>query len=125
MMRIDKKQIEELYKELYTASIMKDESILEAVLADDYCLVHMTGMRQTKKEYIEAVLDGTLNYFSSNHVKIEITILGEHEAMVDGKSLVAAAVFGGGTHTWRLRQKMKVRRVDSTWKIYESVASTY
>ena len=42
-----------------------------------------------------------------------------------GQSMVNAAVFGGGPHTWRLQLKLKlIQRADS-WKITEAKASTY
>ena len=56
------------------ASIRKDADGIAAVLADDYALVHMMGMRQSKRAYIEAVIDGTLNYYSADHEFVEATI---------------------------------------------------
>lgn len=47
---------------------------------------------------MQAVRQGTLNYFSADHEKIDIQITGEH-AVIIGDSRVLAAVFGGeGIH---------------------------
>jgi len=41
------------------------------------------------------------------------------------KSLVNAAVYGGGRHTWRLQMKSKLAKNDGRWQFVESKASTY
>ena len=116
----------QLYRDLCDASMRKDADGIATVLADDYTLVHMTGLRQSKRAYIAAVLDGTLNYYSTEHDSIEVDIAsdGEH-ATVRVRSRVNAAVFGGGRHMWRLQQDLKVAKRDGEWKIVESRASTY
>jgi hypothetical protein len=99
---------------------------MAAVLADDYALVHMTGMRQPKRAYIASVVDGTLNYYSTEHDSIEVSIDpdGKH-ASIRGRSRVNAAVFGGGRHTWRLQQDLQAEKRDGVWLLTESYASTY
>ncbi|HAM14744.1 MAG TPA: hypothetical protein DCP91_02540, partial [Eggerthellaceae bacterium] len=57
----DEEMCAQLYRDLCGASMRKDADALAEMLADDYALVHMTGMRQSKRAYIDAVLDGTLN----------------------------------------------------------------
>ena len=122
----DEEACAQLYRDLCDASIRKDESGMAAVLADDYALVHMTGMRQSKRAYIDAVLDGTLNYYSTEHDSIDVKVApdGEHAAIC-GQSRVNAAVFGGGRHTWRLQQDLKAEKRDGEWLLVESRASTY
>ena len=116
----------QLYRDLCDASMRKDAGGMAAVLADDYALVHMTGMRQSKRAYIAAVLDGTLNYYSAEHDSIDVTVApdGEHAA-IRGRSRVNAAVFGGGRHTWRLQQDLKAEKRDGKWLLVKSQASTY
>ena len=116
----------QLYRDLCAASIRKDADGISAVLADDYVLVHMTGMRQRKRAYIEDVLAGTLNYYSIEHESIEVVVAadGEH-AHICGESRVNAAVFGGSRHTWRLRQDLKAEKQNDAWLLVESRASTY
>lgn len=116
----------QLYFDLCDASIRKDADEISAVLADDYKLVHMTGMRQGKRAYIDAVCDGTLNYYSVEHDSIKVRIDPDDEhAEICGRSRVSAAVFGGGRHTWRLQQELKALKRDGEWKLVESRASTY
>ena len=122
----DEETCAQLYRDLCDASMRKDADALAAVLADDYALVHMTGMRQSKRAYIAAVLDGTLNYYTTEHDSIDVRVApdGEHAAIC-GRSRVNAAVFGGGRHTWRLQQDLKAEKRDGEWKLVESRASTY
>ena len=104
--------------------ITKDAEGLNAVLDDSFVLVHMTGMRQNKKAFIQAVMNGTLNYYSCEDDSVEATVNGS-AATVIGKSRVNAAVFGGGRHTWRLEQDLLLVKKEDRWLITLSEASTY
>lgn len=114
-----------LYKDMYQAMIHKDERELDRILDDDFVLIHMTGMHQSKKEFIEAVKKGTLNYYTEDTDDMDISVHGNDAEMI-GKSRVNAAVFGGGRYTWRLEQDLTCHKTeDSRWKIIKSIASTY
>ncbi|KWW29092.1 MAG: hypothetical protein AUK63_1648 [bacterium P3] len=120
----DRQQIEALYSEMYEAMTTKDTATLDRVLADEFVLVHMTGMHQSKREYINAVADGTLNYYSALHELTDIRIEGAH-ATLTGRSRVSAAVFGGRRSTWRLQLRFQLVRRDGRWQFTESQASVY
>lgn len=120
----DEEKIIQLYKEMYTAMIRKDKAELERVHDDSFVLVHMTGMRQPKSVYISSILDGTLNYYSANHEKMQVTLSG-NTAVLTGRSLVNAAVFGGGKHTWRLQLKFTLVKKSNDWYFTSASASTY
>ena len=104
--------------------IAKDIPALSAVLDDSFVLVHMTGMRQSKTAFLKAVENGTLNYASAEHDSVDVTVQGA-SAVLSGKSRVCAAVFGGGWHTWRLEQDLRLVKINETWRITLSEASTY
>ena len=120
----EKELIRSAYKKMYDGMIAKEERSLWEVLDDSFVLVHMTGMRQPKEEFIKAALDGTLNYFSAEHEQLSVEISGD-TAILTGQSYVAAAVFGGGRSNWHLQQKCNLKKKDGEWKITRSVASTY
>lgn len=120
----DQEQMIEAYQKMYCAMIAKDEAGLDAVLDDSFVLVHMTGMRQSKQEFIKAVLNGTLNYYSAEHENMTVEITGD-TAVLTGQSYVAAAVFGGGRSNWHLQQKCSMKKTEVGWKITRSVAGTY
>ena len=117
-------KIVKLYKDMYSAMIRKDKAELERVHDDSFILYHMTGMRQNKDEYISAILNGTLNYFSAVHEDMQVTVSGS-TASLSGKSIVMAAVFGGGKHTWRLELDFDLIRKKDEWYFTSASASTY
>ena len=120
----DKTLIIEAYEKMYTAMIAKDADRLNEILDDDFVLVHMTGMRQSKAEFIRAVENGTLNYYSADHQRIDIDINGDSAVLI-GQSSVNAAVFGGGRSTWRLQLGLKLTKKAHAWKMNKAKASTY
>lgn len=122
----DEEACAQLYRDLCDASMRKDAAGMAAVLADDYVLVHMTGMRQGKQAYIQAVRDGTLNYYSTEHDSIDVDVADDgNAATIRGRSRVNAAVFGGGRNTWCLQQRLKAEKRNGAWLLVESRASTY
>lgn len=120
----DRRQIEQLYERMYHAMIEKDTAALRPMFADDFHLVHMTGTRQDRSQYLEAIADGTLNYYSCQTEQLEVTLDGD-SATLTGRSRVLAAVYGGGKHTWRLQLYFRLRRTPDGWRFIESSASTY
>ena len=123
--KTDKEQIETLYRDMYEAMVAKDTVVLNRVHADDnFVLTHMTGMHQSKQEYIRAIAGGTLNYYSAEHEQMDIKVDGNH-ATLTGRSRVNAAVFGGGRHTWRLQLYFQLSRYNGHWLFTNAQASTY
>ncbi len=120
----DRNSVEKCYRLMYEGMVNKDEELLQKILESSFVLVHMTGMRQPKAEFICDVLDGTLNYSSARHQHIDVNIK-EKEAELTGKSLVHAAVFGGGWYTWRLQLRCRLKKMNGVWLITEARASTY
>ncbi len=120
----DKEQIIQLYEEMYTALINKNRATLERVHDDSFVLIHMTGMRQSKQKYINAVMDGTLNYYSATHEDMQVEV-NDETAVLTGRSRVNAAVFGGGKHTWRLQLRFQLVKKNGEWRFSLASASTY
>ncbi|MBQ3963961.1 MAG: nuclear transport factor 2 family protein [Firmicutes bacterium] len=120
----ERQYLEQLYHQLYQGMMDKDEALLGRVLADDFVLYHMTGMQQSKEEFIAAILDGTLNYYAEMTQSIAITPLEDH-AEILGRSRVAAAVFGGKRGAWDLQLKCELRRGRTGWQFVSARASTF
>jgi uncharacterized protein (TIGR02246 family) len=120
----DRQQIIELYNHMYQAMVEKDTATLNSIHANEFVLIHMTGMRQSKHEYINAIADGTLNYYSAEHEQMDVAIDGDR-ATLTGRSRVTAAVFGGGKHTWQLQLTFQLVKRDGQWSFTSSQASTY
>ena len=50
--------------------INKDIAGMDRIMADDYELRHMTGLRQPKQDFFRSVTSGELNYYSAKHDEI-------------------------------------------------------
>ncbi len=111
-------EFEKLYNTMYEFMINKDILSLGKMLDDNFVLVHMTGLKQNKKEYLSSIKNGTLNYFSNQTENIII----ETDSKFVGQSKVSAAVFGGGKHTWNLELTIELTENKLIKKIS---ASTY
>lgn len=120
----DKDSFAVKYQAMYRAMIEKNGVALNELLDNGFILVHMTGMRQSKSEFIRAVENGTLNYFSEE-LRESKTVVHKDFVQFVGRSVVEAAVFGGGRHTWRLQLEIKYAFVGGDWLISEAVASTW
>ena len=120
----DAQQFVALYREMYRYMISNDTASLGKMLSDDFVLVHMTGMRQSKQDYLRAIANGTLNYYSEELDAAPVQIEGDH-ARIKGQSRVNAAVFGGGRHTWRLQLDISLKPVGDDWIMTGATASTY
>ncbi len=104
--------------------IDKDTSALSRIHADNFGVVHMTGIRQSRQEYIRVIADGTLNYFSVIEDSIDIRI-DCNTATFAGRSRVTVAVFGGGHNTWRPQLLFTLEKHGGQWLLTSSGASTY
>ena len=123
-MTTDEEIIIRLYREMYSAMINKDRAALARIHDDSFVLFHMTGMKQSKNEYISAIMGGTLNYYSAVHDDMEVTVNGD-TARLTGRSKVTAAVFGGVKSTWRLQLDFELIRKNGEWYFTFARASTY
>ena len=120
----EKEQIRELYRKYWRYMIDKDADGLRGLMARDYYLLHMTGVKQPAEVFIKGLLDGTFNYYSAEHDSIEAEINGEKASMT-GRSRVVAAVYGGRKSSWRLQGDFTLRKEQGGWKLTSSRASTY
>lgn len=123
-MNQDIDEIKKLYLDLCNASINKDMEMLDKILANHYILVHMTGKRQTKQEYMNSVKTGELAYFESIHENISVNI-DKEKATIIGMTKTLAAPFHSGKSWWRLRQDLKAEKIDGKWVLVYSEASIY
>ncbi len=108
----DEQQLKDLYQEMWQALIAKDIATLDKIHAEDFVLVHMTGLHQPKAEYLRCVREGELNYFSEQTDNIFVDV--KNKKLI-GQSKVNAAVFGGSRNTWRLQLDFDVEKINGQW----------
>ena len=118
------KALKQMYADMYAYMINKDTKQLIELLDSSFVLVHMTGMRQAKQDYLNYISRGTLNYYSAKHENVIIHFCKDSAELI-GQSRVNAAVFSGGRHIWNLQQTIRLAEKNGRWYMTESVASTY
>ena len=117
-------KISELYKDYWDYMIEKNIEGLRSLMSSDYCLYHMTGVKQSADEFLNGLKNGNFNYYSAEHDDIVVSVHGD-EATMTGKNRVVAAVYGGGKGSWRLQGDFTLRKENENWKFTSSRASTY
>ena len=120
----DAQVVHAVYRSMYRFMIARDVERLGALLDDSFVLVHMTGRRQSKAEFLESVSSGALRYFSEAEESCPVHVDGD-VATCRGRSLVEASPFGAGRSTWRLQQDMDFVKRGDRWLVTRSIASMY
>ena len=120
----ERETIRELYRRYWRYMIDKDADGLRELMSDDYVLMHMTGVRQSRDVFLNGLTDGTFNYYSADHDSIEVTVNGDTAIMI-GKSRITAAVYGGRKNSWKLQGDFTLRKENGVWQMTRSKASTY
>ena len=120
----DRELIREMYRKYWRCMIENDADGLRSLMAEDYYLLHMTGVKQSAEVFLKGLMDGTFNYYASDHDSIEVTVSGDSALMI-GRSRVTAAVYGGRKRIWRLQGDFSLRKENGTWKFTGSRASIY
>jgi hypothetical protein len=73
----DQQKIQTIYNRIDEAMVAKDTEALENILDDDYTLVHMSGYRQRKQEWLEQIDNEQMRYFKPMPQRTTITINGK------------------------------------------------
>ena len=72
----DRELIREMYRKYWRCMIEKDADGLRSLMAENYSLLHMTGVKQSAEVFLKGLMDGTFNYYSADHDSIEVTLNG-------------------------------------------------
>jgi ketosteroid isomerase-like protein len=119
----DKTRIIEAHREAYRAMLAANINQLAPLLDDGYSLTHMTGRRQPKKEWLEAIKSGEMRYHAEREESVTVNVTGDTAVLV-GQSVVTATIYGG-RGTWNLQLTTNYRRKDGKWIAESTVATTY
>ena len=96
------------YKLMTIGMIEKDKEKLIQSMSKDSALIHMTGMSETRDEYIKDILDGTLNYYDYEIISFDV-----HEVTIR----LQAKVYGGTKSWWTLKMATEYVIEDGLVKI--------
>ena len=103
------------YVAINTAMIEKDRAAMEGYFDEKLIFTHMSGKKQTRKEFIGEIMDGTLNYFKVDTKDYSISVDGD-TAHMNVTHTHTAKVYGisgswtmSGENTYKKRNGIWVR----------------
>ena len=85
-------------------------------ICDNYTLTHMSGKTQTKQEFIDEIMDGTLNYYKSTINNPDIKVCGENKSIFKADVTLDAKVYGI-KGTWTLHSQQTLEKINNKWYI--------
>lgn len=106
----------ERFMDFQEAMIEKDLEKLNEIICDNYTLTHMSGKTQTKQEFIDEIMDGTLNYYKSTINNPDIILFGENKAIFKADVTLDAKVYGM-KGTWTLHSQQTLEKIYDKWYI--------
>lgn len=109
-----RQEIEQFLDDWKNAMIAVDTARLGAMMDDDIILHHITGMTQTKREWLEEVASGSMTYHKIETRDVVVTFNREGSASVSFTSVITATIWGG-YGTWTLSGKMRLVRRIGRW----------
>ena len=113
----------ENYEAQRRAMVAGDADALGDLLAEDFVLVHMTGYRQPKAQWLADVRSGAMSYHSMTDVDVSVDVSG-HAPVVTARTRTAATIWGA-SGTWPLQLRITFMRAGSSWVAAGTVASTW
>ncbi|MGX7111401.1 nuclear transport factor 2 family protein [Gemella cuniculi] len=119
----DEKQIVELYRNMQKFMVEKNTIELNKILSDDFYLIHMTGYKQNKKEWLEQINNEKMRYFSTKEENISYVIDDGYARLV-GQNRVDARIYGS-RHIWPLQLTINFEKLDERWVAISSFVTTY
>ena len=105
------------------AMVAGDADALGALLAGDFTLVHMTGYRQPKAEWLADVRSGAMTYHSMEDVDVDVDVSGD-APVVTARTRTTATIWGA-SGTWPLQLRISFAHQGTAWVAAGTVASTW
>ena len=113
-MELLKKEIEQFLDYWNAAMIAADTVRLGAMMDDDIILRHITGMTQTKREWLEEVASGSMKYHKIEKRNVVVTSNSDGNASVSFTSVITATIWGS-YGTWTLSGNMRLVKRNGKW----------
>ena len=111
------------YGDQRRAMVAGDADALGALLASDFTLVHMTGYRQPRAEWLADVRSGAMTYHSMEDVDVSVEVSGD-VPVVTARTRTAATIWGA-TGTWPLQLRISFAHDGTSWVATGTVATTW
>lgn len=110
---------------LHAAMVGADIDGLDGLLAAGYSLVHITGYRQPKDEWLGVVRSGGFDYHKIDIEQdaLSVSVTGV-TAFVAGRGIFNATI-NGMRNPWRLQFKMSWTKEQGRWKAASATYTSY
>lgn len=109
----EEKAVYESYQTINKAMIAKDRATMERYFDKDLIFTHMSGKKQSRKEFIDEILDGTLNYYKVDTKDFSIRIAGDIAHMSVTHTLTAKVY--GARGAWTLSSVSTYKKRNGIW----------
>lgn len=121
---MEEEKIKKVVRNLTQAMINQDMQVLNELLASQATLTHITGIVQTKEEWLSQIKVGTMKYFASVEEELKIEKLEGKKAYAQVKNRVTAKIYGT-KNTWPLQLNFELEKSNNNWIIVSLNASLY
>ena len=114
------------YRSLYKCMLAADTAHLRTLLSVSSTLTHMTGVVQTRDEWMDAIDAGQMRYSAATEKAIRVQPgTTADTAVLVGQHLCTASIYGA-RGTWPLQLTIDyAKQADGSWIATELVASTF
>ncbi|MBU7561578.1 nuclear transport factor 2 family protein [Weissella cibaria] len=99
--------------------------MINQLLLDSAKLRHMTGLVQSKFEWIDQIQNGNMLYVDFEEDRIMLVEIDGIKGKLVGRSQVTANIWGGGFPVWPLQMTLHFIKSNDVWRISDQVASMY
>lgn len=123
MATTDEKTIAQLVRKETTAMINQDVDTLKKIISPNARLFHITGVEQSRDEWLNQIKRGRMHYFGSKEELFQVVVKGNH-AEVISRNRLDARIYGF-RNTWPLQSQTELEKINDQWLITESHASMY
>ncbi|WP_144781795.1 nuclear transport factor 2 family protein [Macrococcoides caseolyticum] len=114
-MPMTEKKLHEIYRTLVDGMIEKDTHAIDRIMMDGSYLTHITGYKQKKCEWLKAIEEETMKYYSVREEFLEI-IYRERTARVIARNLIDARI-DGYRNVWPLELTLFLAKFGKEWMI--------
>ena len=113
-MDLARQEVERFLDDWNEAMVAADTARLGAMMDDNIILRHITGMTQTKREWLEEVASGSMKYHKIVKRDVSISIASDGSNSVSFMSVITATIWGS-YGTWTLSGSMRLVKRNGRW----------
>jgi hypothetical protein len=120
----DRTEIVELLSAYHKAMVDARPDRLDALVASDFSLVHITGYVQPKREWFAVIRSGEFDYHRIEIAAESLKVIVSGDSATASGAGVFHATISGMNAPWRLLFRIQLRRRGSGWTILHAEYSS-